>query len=144
MDIRIVLFLLGTYFVLPGLTSGQANRTQEAEIADQLVSIAQDILAGHNTVATASTIAPGARLVSGPSNVDLRDVVTGADRTVTLVDRPPRQTNALRLKTNENEDSAFLLLTTSNQGKDVRYHTVVFMRDKHGEWKVETWHASSQ
>ena len=138
----IVFFLLGTFCLVPELSVGQTNRTQDPDITDQLVAIAQNILSGRTNEESANSIAPGARLVSGSSNVDLRDVVVGTDTSVTLADRPPRQPNALQLKTNQNEDSAYLLLTTSNQGKDVRHHTIVFMRDKHGEWKIEMWHVS--
>ena len=120
----------------------QTQDPKESDLLGHLVSLAEQILADHAAEQSTPAIAPGARLVFGSRNVDLRDVVSGRDTSITLVERPSHQPIALHLKTNESEDTAYLLLTTATPSKEPRFHTVVFMKDKAGVWRIETWHAS--
>ena len=142
MSTKLACFLLLVLLILAGETFGQAKRSEAPDITDQLVTMAQDILSGQNVEKCISLVAPGARLVFGSVNADLKDVVLGRIKNLTLVEGPSHHPTALRFKTNESKDSAYLLLTTSSNEKELRYHTIVYMRDKEGKWRIETWHAS--
>jgi hypothetical protein len=51
---------------------------------------------------------------------------------MTLVERPSHQPIASQPKTNEIEDSAYLLLLTATPSEEPRFHRVVFRKDKAG------------
>jgi hypothetical protein len=119
----------------------QADRADSSDVPYQLISLAQDIISGRNQQLTLSSIAPGSYVVSSSNMADLRAVVLGTDKSIQLTEDSTRQAIRVMLKSNPNEDAAYLVLTTATrQAKDFRCHTIVFMKDKTGKWFVETWH----
>jgi len=45
-------------------------------------------------------------------------------------------------RTNSSEDMGFIVLkTVKSDTTVVRYHTVVFLKDSSGDYKISTWHA---
>jgi hypothetical protein len=126
-----------------GVCAGQVKKSTADDLIDQLVGVTQRILAGGNLDRNDTLVASGARVVSGSLNTNLREVVAGKNTSFSLAEDTSRQGIDIRLKSNDNDDAAFLLLTTATrQKRDLRYHTVVFMRDHAGQWRIESWHTS--
>ena len=120
---------------------GQADKTDSSYSPMKLVTLAQDIISGKNQQTTLSSIAPGSYVVSSSGMADLRSVILGTDKSIQLTEDTTRQAMRVMLKSNSDEDSAYLVLTTATrQATDLRCHTIVFMKDKTGKWLVETWH----
>jgi len=118
-----------------------ADKADTSDVPKQLVKLAQDIVSGKNQKATLSSIAPRSYVVSSSKMADLRSVILGTDKSIQLIEDSTRQALRVMLKSNPNEDSAYLVLTTATrQATDVRCHTIVFMKDNTGKWLVETWH----
>ncbi len=110
---------------------------------EPLVQTVQDILGGKNMEQTKQWISAGASLVFDGRLEDLHDVVTGKSTICSLVEQSSSVPASLRLKINDPEDAAYLIMTTQREDKESqRYHTVVFMKDPKGVWKIESWHTS--
>jgi len=106
----------------------------------QLVQAVKDILAGKNVEQGKTTIARGASLVYGTTFEDLKGVVAGEIKTCSLADES-YQGVMIQAKTNTSEDMGFLVLKTQTSDKaKVRFHTVVFMKDSTGQFKIHSWH----
>jgi hypothetical protein len=113
------------------------------ELLEALLSFPKRILAGGEASRNDTLIANGARLVAGPLNVDLREVVAGKNASFSLVEDTSWQGVEIRLKTNDNDDSAYMVLTTARKTtNERRHHTIVLMKDKAGVWRVENWNRS--
>jgi hypothetical protein len=116
------------------------EKADSAEALYVLITLAQDIIFGKNTDTALISIAEGASAVSSSRIADLRAVLSEQDTSVRLREDSTRQAIQVRLKTNETEDAGYLVLTTSGaQGKDKRYHMIVFMKNKEHKWLIETW-----
>lgn len=125
-----------------GVCWGQVKKSSADGPLEQLLGITQRILAG-NVNQSDTLVTAGARLVSGSLDVNLREVVAGKNTSLSLVEDSSRGGIAIRLKTNDNDDAGYLLYTTSTrEKKNLWYHTVVFMKDKAGQWRIESWHTS--
>ena len=125
-----------------GVCAAQVRKSTADGPLEQLLGITQRILAG-NVNQSDTLVTTGARLVSGSLNANLREVVAGRNTSISLAEDSSRGGIEIRLKTNDNDDSGYLLYTTSTrEKKNLWYHTVVFMKDKAGQWRVESWHTS--
>lgn len=126
-----------------GVCSGQVKKSGDDELLETLLSFPKRILAGGDANRNDTLIAHGARLVSGSLNVDLQEVVAGKNASISLVEDTSWQGVEIRLKTNDNDDSAYMVLTTAKRATNERhYHTIVLMKDKAGVWRVENWNRS--
>jgi len=131
----LLVLLLCTGFIAANL-SGQ----EKHEEFWQLVETANDILAGKNLEHAKRSIAQGARLVYGVQFEDLQSVLAGEVPNCSLADSTYSGV-MINAKTNVSEDAGFLVLKTVNSDNSrVRFHTVVFMRDSTGEYKINGWH----
>jgi hypothetical protein len=123
-----------------GACSGQVKKSGDDALLETLLSFPKRILAGGDVNRNDTLIAHGARLLSGSLNVDLQEVVAGKSASFSLVEDTSWQGVGIRLKTNDNDDSAFMVLTTAKRAtNERRYHTIVLMKDKAGVWRVENW-----
>jgi len=139
MSRRMFLFSLVLCLALP---LNIATSQEEHKEFWHLVQTINDILAGKDVDHAKSCIAHGARLVDGARFVDLEGALTGNDTTVALADTS-YQGVMIQGRTNPSEDMGFLILKTVKSDKSmVRFHTVVFLKDSTGEFKIECWHAS--
>ena len=120
------------------------KKSGDDELLKTLLSIPKRILAGGDANRNDTLIAHGARLISGSLNVDLQEVVAGKNASFSLVEDTSWQGVEIRLKTNDNNDAAYMVLTTAKRATNERhYHTIVLMKDKAGVWRVENWNRSS-
>jgi hypothetical protein len=109
----------------------------------KLLHTVQDILAGKNMEQSLKAIGKGAGLVYGTKQVDLRGVVTGEITTCALVDTSYHGI-AIQGRTNESEDMGFFVLKTQKVDTTVvRYHSIVFLRDSTGLYRISIWHAGA-
>jgi hypothetical protein len=116
------------------------EKSANDRLLETLLSIPQRILTGRDANGSDTLVAAGARRISGSVNVDLRDVVAGRNSSFSLVEDSSWQGIEIRGLTNGNDDTAYLVLTTSRgEAKERRYHTIVLMKDKAGVWRVENW-----
>ncbi len=137
------ILLLGACLVfasLIGLADGKKNEQTNVGWEGQ-VEIVKNILSGRNIENVKGMISPGAELVHGAVRDNLYDVVTARGRSFSLLEDSTRKPVSLSLKMNDAEDASFLLLQTGPD-KETIIHTVVFMKDSAGQWKIETWHTS--
>jgi hypothetical protein len=123
--------------------SGQVKKSGDDELLETLLSFPKRILAGGDANRNDTLIAHGARFVSGSSNVDLQEIVAGKNASFSLVEDTSWQGVEIRLKTNDNDDSAYMVLTTAKRAtNERRHHTIVLMKDNTGIWRVESWNRS--
>ena len=121
--------------------SGDVLCQDEPKAFWQLVQTVRDILEGKNMEQAAASITPGAHLVCGTRFEDLGAVVAGERKPCSLADSS-YQGVMLIAKTNASEDMGFLTLKTqASDTTKVRFHTVVFIKDSTGAYKILTWHA---
>jgi hypothetical protein len=107
----------------------------------KMLQTVQDILAGKNLEQATRTISPGATLICGSRMENLRSVVEGEAGTCALADSSFHGI-AVQGRTNSSEDMGFIVLKTVKADTTVvRYHTVVFLKDSAGDYKISTWHA---
>ena len=106
-----------------------------------MLQTVQDIVAGKNLEQATRAISPGATLVCGSRMENLRSVVAGENATCTLADTSYHGI-AVQGRTNASEDMGFIVLKTVKADTTVvRYHTVVFLKDSAGDYRISTWHA---
>jgi hypothetical protein len=123
-----------------GLMVNSASCQEKQEDFWQLVETVKDILAGKNIEHAKGAIAEGARLVYGVQFEDLRSVVAGEVKTCSLGDES-YQGVMISAKTNASEDAGYIVLkTVKSDNSKVRFHTVVFMKDSLGQYKIHSWH----
>ncbi len=107
----------------------------------KMIQTVQDILAGKNLEQATRAISPGATLVCGSRMENLRSVVAGETAACFLADTSYHGI-AIQGRTNDSEDMGFIVLKTAKADTTVvRYHTVVFLKDSAGDYKISTWHA---
>lgn len=103
-----------------------------------MVQTVEDILTGRNLDRTSVSIAPWAKIVVGSTLEKLHGVVTGKG-TIHIQDTSAIPVS-VELKTNDSEDATYLILGTRNTTSlEKRFHTVAFMKDSLGVWKIESW-----
>lgn len=127
-----------------GLTSLTFSRTgddkEKSENYEPLVRLVQNVLAGKSLEEKGVVISRGAILVIGGSTENLADVVAGKVKSRSLVEKTQDNPASIKLKMNDAENAAWLILGTQT-GKDSgkRFHTVVFMKDSLGIWQADVW-----
>jgi hypothetical protein len=121
-----------------------ASRASSQDTHEQFwrfVHAVQDILTGKGGAGSQSIIAKEARLVYGVRFERLQAVVAGNIESCSLVDTSYHQVEIIG-KTNPSEDAGFITLKTVQYDTTrVRFHTIVFMKDSTGEYKISIWHA---
>jgi hypothetical protein len=136
------LVVLLLFFVLLCVVpiANTVSSQDEHEAFWKIIRTVQDILAGKNVDSTKATIAKGARLVYGVKYVSLGAVVAGDIKTCSLADSSYHGI-AIQAETNPSEDMGSLILKTQKYDTtEVRFHTVVFMKDSTGQFKIISWH----
>jgi hypothetical protein len=136
-------------FLLPLLVAGFCVSLSGASVVGQeqhegfwkMIQTVQDILAGKNQEQATRAISPGATLICGSRMENLRSVVAGEIATCALADTSYHGI-AVQGRTNDSEDMGFIILKTVKADTTVvRYHTVVFLKDSAGDYKISAWHA---
>lgn len=123
--------------------SDDRDTTDTSKEWSSLVQSVQDILHGSSSGQTLVEIAPWAQLAIGDTLLRLSDVVGGRSETHSLLEDSYNAPASIRLKVNDEENAAYLILGTHPEPKrHPQYHTVVFMKDSAGLWLIESWHAS--
>lgn len=109
----------------------------------KLVETVKDILAGKNVEHAKASISAGARLVYGVQFENLRSVVAGEIKTCPLADSS-YQSVMINAMTNDSEDAGYIVLkTVKSDNSKVRFHTIVFMKDSTGQYKINSWHTGN-
>ncbi len=123
------------------LASNTALSQEEHAAFWKVVRTVEDILGGKNLDQATATVTKGARLICGSRNENLRDVVAGKVTTCSLADTAFHGV-AIQARTNDSEDMGYILLKTVKvDTTNVRFHTVVVLKDSTGEFKIISWHA---
>lgn len=126
------------------LFAAQAQEKDQSSQWKPLIKAIQDVLAGHPIESRNIIIAPGAYLAFGDKYENLKSVTSGESKTCSLKEDSTRGAVQVVLKINDSEDAGFITLKTqTDKETNVRYHTVVFMKDSSGDWIIEAWHTSS-
>lgn len=127
--------LLGTAPIVDNVSNQEAR-----ERIWQLVRTVKDILAGEDVEQARTAVSQGARLVYGARFEELEAVVAGEIKGLSLADTSYHGV-MIRAETNSSEDAGFLILKTQKSDTtNVRFHTVVFMKDSTGQFKIHGWH----
>ncbi len=109
----------------------------------ELQSIATNIIHGDNLEKAKISIDPEAYVIDGNHYESLWGVLTGEIKTCRVVEGPKTTipfSNAF--VTDDMSAASIVLKSVSEDGKRVRYHSVLFVRATTGEWKVKSWHVS--
>jgi hypothetical protein len=107
----------------------------------RFVQNVQDVLAGNNRESSIAVIGRGARLVDGARLENLKSVVTGEVSGLSLVDTSYHGV-MIQAETNPSEDAGYLILKTEMYDTTrVRFHTITFMKDSTGTYKINCWHS---
>jgi hypothetical protein len=137
-NLFVPLLLFAQLCVVP--IAGTVSSQDKHEEFWQFVQTVRDILAGKNVEQAQTTIPPGARLVYGARYESLKAVVAGEIKACSLADTSYHGV-MIQAKTNPSEDAGVLILKTQKYDTTkVRFHTIVFMKDSTGHYKIHTWH----
>ncbi len=109
-----------------------------------IVQTIQDILAGKNREQAMDVIATSADLVYGTKLLNLKSVVGGEVKSCTLVDTSYHGV-MIKGQTDPSETMGYILLKTAKRDTaKVRYHSVVFVKDTAGQYKIIGWHTGDR
>jgi hypothetical protein len=137
---RLVLLLCFALLTI-GPVSNAASSQEKHDNFWRLNQTVQDILAGKNIEHARTSITKGARIVCGERIENLRGVVAGEIKACSLADTSYHDVGIVA-ETNPSEDAGYIILTTKRTNTpEVRIHTVVFMKDSTGEYRIHAWHA---
>ena len=104
---------------------------------------AMRILRGEFTEELRSLIELEAYAVIGSNFEHLQSLLTDRRRSTQLVEGKATKIEMSRLRTDDSQNAAYLILKTKpGPKKATRFHTIVFMHNPAGEWKLASWHAS--
>lgn len=136
----IVVLLLAGPLIAVYSVAGQPAQDEHEEFY-KIVRTVKDILLGQNTEQAKAGIAPGAQLIWGAKFVDLGDVVAGKNTTCPLADTSFHGV-MIQARTNETEDMGWVILKTrQSDTTKVRFHSVVFLKDSTGRYRIHHWHS---
>ncbi len=109
-----------------------------------IVQTIQDILTGKNPKQAADVIATQADLIYGTRLLSLKEVVSGQDSSCSLADTTYHSV-MIKAQTDPSEVMGFILLKTAKRGSaKVRFHSVVFVKDTAGQYKIIGWHTDGK
>ena len=113
------------------------------EVFFRFVQSVNDILGGKDAAHTQDIIAQRARLIYGTRFESLKSVVAGEIKGLALADTSYHGV-MIEAQTNQSEDAGFLVLkTVKSDPTQVRFHTIMFMKDSTGSYRINCWHAGA-
>lgn len=131
--------LMGTAWLVT-TAYGQPKQDEHEEFW-KIIQTMKDILAGTNTEQAGHSISPGAQLICGTRFENLRDVVAGRNTACTLADTSYHGV-MIQARTNASEDMGYVILKTrKTDTTQVRFHSVVLLKDSTGHYSIHAWHA---
>jgi TonB family protein len=93
--------------------------------------------------AARTVISPEAYLVDGARFVSLSEALFGKEKGKAFAGESKRQSAFLKISLSEDGTSATMLMKTETAKKtEPHWHTINWVREKGGEWKITQWHAS--
>lgn len=138
-DFLVPLLLFALTCIVPFTSTGSGQQNHEQFW--HFVQTVQNILAGKDVDGSQAIIPSGARLVYGTRFESLRAVVAGEISSCSLADTSYHQVEIIA-QTNPSEDAGFLALkTVQHDTTKVRVHTIMFMKDSTGQYRISIWHA---
>jgi hypothetical protein len=127
-------------FFLPD-AGGLKGQDQHGEFW-KIVTAVENILLGKDLDQAKSLIGQRADLIWRGRLMNLRQLVAGENKTFSLVDTAFHGV-AITGRTNQAEDMGIITLkTVKHDTTQVRFHTVVFLKDSTGEFRIISWNAS--
>lgn len=124
-----------------GGASARTSTPQGAPQAEEFMKKVELVFAGDG--AARAAIGPEAYLVDGRRFVSLHEALFGKEKGTCFAGESKRKKGFMKLTMADDGASAVLVLRTENGKKgDPRWHTIAWVRDKGGEWKITHWHAS--
>ena len=101
------------------------------------------ILRGELTEELKSLVDVESYAVIGGNFEHLQSLLADRHKSTLLVEGKATKIEMSRLKTDDKKNTAYLILKTKPGPKRAnRFHTIVFMQNSPGEWKLVSWHAS--
>jgi hypothetical protein len=102
-----------------------------------------NIIQGSKLDRAKASVEPGAYIIDGNHYENLVAVLNGEVRTCKVVEGPDSQIRFFHGYINDDVTWASLVIKTAfANGKRERYHTIQFVRQPGGEWKIKSWHVS--
>lgn len=135
---QVSLLLFASLCMVPFANSGSTQ--EEHEEFWKTVRTVEAILAGDKAEGTLATVSQGASLIWGGRFEKLKAVVAGEIKGLTLADTSYHGV-MIQARTNSSEDMGYLILKTQKYDTTkVRYHSVVFLKDSTGQYRILSWH----
>jgi TonB family protein len=93
--------------------------------------------------AARTVISPEAYLVDGPRFVNLNEALFGKEKGKVFAGEMKRQTTFMKIGLSDDGTSATMLMKTQTAKKtEPHWHTINWVREKGGDWKIAHWHTS--
>jgi TonB family protein len=128
-------------FVLPSPAKG--NSKDYAIFIASLQDMAMNIIHGRKREEVKATIEPDAYIIDDNHYENLYAVLNGEIKTCNVVEGSGSEMSYFHAYLTEEMTAASLVLkTTSANGRRVRFHTVLIVKQPGGEWKIKSWHVS--
>jgi protein TonB len=109
----------------------------------QLKADVENFLRGQSQDSLARLVDPEAYIVFETDFEPLLPLVKDKKKSTRLVEGKDTKFEFSRLRTDADMKACFLVLKTQPvKSNSPRFHTVVFMKDSSGNWKIEAWHVS--
>jgi hypothetical protein len=114
---------------------------KDTRIREELLPKVELVFSGN--AAARTVIGPEAYLVDGTRFVNLNEALFGTEKGKAFSGESKRRTSFLRIDVSEDGTSATMLMKTETAKKtEPHWHTINWVREKGGEWKITHWHAS--
>lgn len=114
---------------------------QERWIREQLLPKVELVFSGDTAART--VISPDAYLVDGARFVSLNEALYGKEKGKAFAGESKRNTAFLKIGLSDDGTSATMLMKTENAKKsEPHWHTINWVREKNGDWKITHWHTS--
>lgn len=111
--------------------------------AEEIKGVVHDILQGVSRPSVKSTILPAAMLIDGGSQSDLSESLFGNKKSTAFTREKDPKVTIEQLWISPELTSAYLITEIRSKTKEEsRFHSVFFMKDKKGDWKIKHWHTS--
>ena len=108
----------------------------------KLQKVVVEYLTGRSEQDILSLIDPEAYIIADTKYENLKAVLTDWNKVKLYLGIPERPFGVRHLKTDASENSAYLTLFTPEIDRPAFNHTIVFMKDSVGDWKITAWHTS--
>ena len=121
---------------------GESSINTKNKELRKLQRVVKEYLTGRSTQDILPLVDPEAYIIANTKYENLKAVLSDWNKQKLYLGIPEGPFGVSHMKTDASENSAFLMLFTPEIDRPAFNHTIVFMKDSLGDWKITAWHTS--